>query len=89
MTRSPFPPDDAPLIVKLSAMRHGLTFATCLAQCAADSALVANYDRLRGTNLSQKGSGLLLEIDRVTGRLESELRDFVDFCWTVVFKRFG
>jgi hypothetical protein len=86
---SPVPPIETPLLERLTSMRHGLTFASCLSECARDPELIANYDRLRGTNLSLKGSGLSLEIDRVTGRVDSELRGFIDFCWESVFLRLG
>ena len=88
-TQSPSGNDNLPLIERLSVMRHGLTFASCLKQCAQDQELLANYDRLKGTNLSLKGSSISLEIDRVTGRIESELREFIDFCWNAIFLRFG
>jgi hypothetical protein len=48
--------------------------------CLENEELVREFDRLRGTNLSLRGSGLDLEIDRATGRLEHDFRVFLDFC---------
>lgn len=67
---------------RLASARHGVTFAVCLARCAGDPAFVAEYDRLRGTNLSFRGSVLDL-------RQSAEFEAFADFVWDAVFLRFG
>jgi len=48
--------------------------------CARNTGLVREYDRLRGTNLSRRGTGLELMIDDATGRTEGDVRGFVEFC---------
>ena len=70
-------------------MRHGISFAECLAHCAGHQELIANFDRLAGSNLSLRGSGLDLAIDQTTGRLDAEIEAFIEFCWECVFLRFG
>ena len=50
-----------------------------LALCASTPELVANYDRLRGTNIASAGSPLEALIDSQSGRLDAELRGFVEF----------
>jgi len=74
---------------KLTSVRHGLTFASCLQSCVGNQELVSNFDRLKGTNLSLRGAPIDLAIDRAVGRLDAEIESFVEFCWDVVFLRFG
>lgn len=83
------PNEQVDTVSKLLSERHGMTFAACLGQCVANQELISNYDRLRGTNLSLRGSGLSLAIDQATGRVDAEIRDFIEFCWEYVFLRFG
>jgi hypothetical protein len=77
------------LAEKLFTTRNGVSFHSCLMECIGNQELVENYDRLYGSNISLKGSGLALEIDKVCGRQETEFRDFIEFCWEYVFTRFG
>lgn len=74
---------------KLVTVRHGLMFAECLECCVAEPELMANYDALRGTNLSRKGSTIDLAIDRAVGRADAEIEGFIEFCWEYIFLRFG
>lgn len=78
-----------PLAERFFAVRHGVTFLEVLATTATNPTIVAQYDRLRGTNIGGKGSGLELMIDKATGRVEKEYEAFVEFVWDVVFMRFG
>lgn len=71
----------------LAATRKNISFTDVLMECAGDKSLVAEFDRLAETNLSQKGTALDLEIDKATGRLDSDLEKFVLFCWDSVFIR--
>lgn len=54
-------------------------FETCLRASLANPELVAEFDRLYGTNLSLKGTGLDLQIDISSGRLEKDLAEFAEF----------
>lgn len=56
-----------------------LTLEDCVREALKDRELVANYDRLRGTNLSCKGTAFELKIDEATGRMEGDVREFVAF----------
>lgn len=77
------------LAEKLLTTRHGVSFQRCLMECIGNQELVENYDRLHGANLSQKGNGLELAVDKASGRQETEFRYFVEFCWEYIFTRFG
>jgi hypothetical protein len=57
-----------------------LTLIRWIHLCGGHPEFVANYDRLRGTNLSRKGSAFDMAIDDATGRMESEVAGFVEFC---------
>jgi|GEM_PF-4053685 len=81
--------EDLPLLIKLQAVRNGMTFREVLMIAAGTPELVAQFDRLTGANLSRKGLPIELLIDDVTGRMESDLRKFIEFVWDGVFLRFG
>lgn len=51
-----------------------------LRMCAGHRELLANYDRLRGTNLSGRGTPIDRLIDEATGKLEAEAQAFFDWC---------
>lgn len=55
------------------------TFAEVVFKCAENKALVAEFDRLTGSNLSMKGSGLDRMIDDATGRTAEGVEQFVSF----------
>ena len=76
------------LLEKLSNKRNGVTFKECLFECASIKEFVLNFDRLHNTNLSLNGSPLSLEIDKVSGRLDNNIQQFIGFCWEYVFLRF-
>ena len=46
-----------------------------------DKTMVAEFDRLKGHNLSRVGTPLDLTIDDSTGRTDASLDDFTDFVW--------
>lgn len=77
------------LAQRLLAVRHGVSFSDCLAQCAASQELIVQYDRIRGTNLQRRGTALDLSVDDACGRMDSEIKDFIEFCWEFVFFRFA
>jgi hypothetical protein len=62
-----------------------MNFQQTLMHCAANKDLIENFDRLRGTNLSRRGSPLALAIDDSTGRTDADLKLFVDFVRTYVY----
>lgn len=62
-----------------------MTFEEVVKHAAANKELVAQYDRLSGTNLSLKGSPIDVQIDLATGRIESEVPDFVDFVYRAIW----
>ena len=62
-------------------------FVACLRACAANRELVAEYDRLNGTNLSLTGAPIDVEVDRAASRQESELPGFAAFVYECVYRR--
>ena len=56
--------------------------------CAGNGELLANYDRLLGTNLAGRGTPIDRLIDEATGKLEEEVRAFFDWC-REMFERLG
>ena len=55
------------------------TFADCCRESFANRELLAEFDRLRGTNLSLRGTAFELQIDFASGRFEGEMEKFVEF----------
>ncbi len=64
-----------------------MTFEECVRASFADRALVAEFDRLKRTNLSLRGTGLDLRIDFASGRFEGEVKEFVEFVKECVWDR--
>ena len=62
-----------------------MTFIEAVRTCLGTPELVSEYDRLRGSNLSRKGTGLDLLIDDSTGRTQEEMGEFVQFVWDAVW----
>ena len=76
---------------RLSAKTPGrmkMTIEQICKQCLENKELVENFDRLRGTNLSGKGSPIERQIDVASGRQESDLKLFAEFIFDCVLKRF-
>lgn len=63
------------------------TFLQCLREAAHNKALIAEYDRLNGTNLSMQGSHLDLAIDEASGRQSKEIEGFVGFVYDCIYLR--
>lgn len=63
------------------------TFVDFVIACSSERSLVAQFDRLRGTNLSRRGTGLDLAIDDATGRTE-HCRLWLEFC-ADLYQRIG
>lgn len=64
-----------------------MTFKECVDECLKDRELIAEFDRLTGSNLSLKGSNLDVQIDLASGRYPLELRKFFQFVHDVVWTR--
>lgn len=60
-----------------------IPLAQWLGICVQSDELIAQYDRLKGTNLSRKGSGLSIFIDDTTGKFDSDAKAFLDFCVSI------
>jgi len=58
----------------------GVALEPWLRLCAGNGELLANYDRLRGTNLGGRGTPIDRMIDEATGKLEEEALGFFDWC---------
>lgn len=94
MITAPLPlPETAPAGAPLCLLEPWLRL------CAGNGELLANYDRLRGTNLSGRGTPILCSasyggqagdrlIDEATGKLEEEVLGFFDWC-REMFERLG
>ena len=64
-----------------------MTFQECVRESFANRELLAEFDRLKGTNLSLRGTGLDLQIDFASGRFEGEIEEFVAFVKECVWDR--
>jgi hypothetical protein len=74
------------LVISAHANRHG-SFLHCVREVAASKELLAEFDRLNGTNLSLRGSPIDLAIDEATGRQKEEITGLLRFAWNCVFIR--
>ena len=59
----------------------------CLIAAINEPEPVKEFDRLKGTNLSRRGSPLDLLIDESTGRLEHDFNEFVEFVRGDIYER--
>jgi len=64
-----------------------MTFEQCVRESFANKDLVTEFDRLKGTNLSLRGTGLDIQIDLACGRLEQDVAEFVKFAKECVWDR--
>ena len=64
-----------------------MTFQECAFVSLDNKELVAEFDRLQGTNLSRSGTPFDLAIDDAGGRLEREMPMFVAFVADVIWDR--
>ena len=53
---------------------------TYIREISKNKEIIEEFDRLRGTNLSLKGTALELEIDRSSGRLGKDIELWLEFC---------
>lgn len=64
-----------------------MSFETCFRECFSNKDLLAEFDRLKGTNLSLKGTNFDLQVDFACGRFEGELQQFAEFVKECVWDR--
>ncbi len=66
-----------------------MTFPECVLFCSENKDLVREFDRLRGTHLSQLDRRAPIErmIDEATGRDKAALQMFVEFVFECVWLR--
>lgn len=72
-----------PLSVNASNTGHPLAwvhFIQWMSMCSESVELRTQFDRLRGTNVSRRGSPMNVMIDDATGKFEADARAFFDFC---------
>lgn len=62
-----------------------MDFEQVLQQSAGNKELVAQFDRLTGSNLSLKGSPIDVAIDKASGRTNADLAAFVAFVFEFVW----
>jgi hypothetical protein len=62
---------------------RGIAFKEFVEEAAHNKILVAEFDRLQGTNLSRQGTGLDLMIDDSSGRTDHDCKLFLEFCFDV------
>lgn len=62
-------------------------FRWMVEEAYANKELVREFDRLWGTNLMAKGSPIELMVDQGTGRLEHDLKLFIEFVREYIYDR--
>lgn len=62
-----------------------MTFPDCVLECSRNRDLIAQFDRLTGSNLSLKGAPIELMVDEATGKLADDVRQFTAFVYDVVW----
>jgi hypothetical protein len=73
--------------------KNTMTFQDCLLECCQNDELVAQFNRLQGTNLSFKDKRAPIEVmvDKATGypypfhNKPEEMRRFISFCFEYVW----
>lgn len=64
-------------------------FVRCLEAAAAGRELLAEFDRLYGTNLALAGSPVAVAVDIASGRIEAEVQGFAEFVFDALYCRVG
>ena len=62
-----------------------MTFYETVLYCLGNKELLSEFDRLRGTNLSQNGSPIELAVDYASGRMTDDMGKFIEFCWEFIY----
>jgi len=68
-------------------MKPEIPMWLCVIAAINEPELVKEFDRLKGTNLSQIGSPIELLIDETTGRLEHDFNEFIEFVRECIYER--
>lgn len=71
----------------LAVRSDGISFLECAEVAIKEPQLLAQVDRLCGTNLLRNGHPLELAIDEACGKTEDDIRVFLNFVWECVFTR--
>lgn len=64
-----------------------VSFSECVTTAFSTKELVAEFDRLGGTNLLLQGTPLDVEIDWASGRVHRELQLFIEFVRDCIWDR--
>lgn len=78
-----------PLCFRLFAIRHEVPFFVCLKETIETEGLVEQFNRLYGASLGANRQPIEILVDRATGKADSDMEAFIEFCWDCVFTRFG
>lgn len=73
--------------LRVAAVVEATVLARVLATALQNRALVAEYDRLHGTNLCGRGTAVERAVDAARGRTEMDLTKFLAFAKDVVWDR--
>lgn len=81
--------DDQPILGHhWQAIRSdGLTFLECVIASFESIELIAQFDRLWGTNILLRGAPIDSQIDLATGRHKEDMQQFIRFVWNYIFIR--
>jgi len=80
--------DKMPLALRLQIKRHGITFHQCIVESCIPE-LIENFDRLHETNIARKGHPINIVIEEACGKLDDDMKQFIEFVWEYIFLRFG
>lgn len=64
-----------------------MNFEEIVLECCRNQALVSEFDRLTGSNLSLRGKPIELMVDQATGKLADDVAKFVAFVYECVWLR--
>ena len=64
-----------------------MNFEQVVLECSHNQALVSEFDRLTGSNLSLRGKPIELMVDQATGKLADDASKFVAFVYECIWLR--
>lgn len=82
-------PDDQELTPEhiLAIRKDGISFLACVNEACQCRELLANVDRLYGTNLMRRGAPINLIVDDAIGKTDDDMKTFLRFVWNCIFIR--